>query len=195
MNEASFIPHITMKHTPRHFVRWLGAFFLSFLLALNAWAIDPPLGIGEVRIIPTKESMSAANSLYQSQAAGMPANQGVAVGVDRSVSRPGYTKFDGMSANKTTLYDAKGFGYRIDKNGNWTNSNVSQKMRDKLTAQLNRQLTAARGANMKVEWRVPNEAVKKGMESIAKGRITVTVVPPSQEVLDALKGNNASNSI
>lgn len=192
MNEDHAIT--TMMNIQR-FVRWLGFFFLSFVLAFNVWAIDPPLGIGEVREIPTKESMSVANARYQTQAAGMPNGQGVAVGVDKSVSRPGYVKFDGINRSTSTLYDAKGFGYRVDKNGEWTNSNVSRKMQDKLRAQLNRQLAAARGANMKVEWRVPNANVKKGMDSIAKGRIVVTVVPPSQEVLDALRGNDAVNSL
>lgn len=192
MNTATEIITMTTIHC---FARWLGFMFLSFFLALNVWAIDPPLSMGEVRDIPTKESMSVANARYQSQAAGMPSGQGVAVGVDRSVSRPGYVKFDGINRSTGTLYDAKGFGYRIDKNGEWTSSNVSRKMQDKLRAQLNRQLTAARGANMKVEWRVPNDSVKRGMDSIAKGRITVTVVPPSQEVLDALRGNDAANSL
>jgi len=179
----------------KNWTRWLCAWVLSFLLFGQVWAIDPPLGIGEVRVIGSGEAMSKANGLYQQQAAGLPSGQSVAVGVDRSVSRTGYVKFDGVDPATRTLYDAKGFGYRVDKNGQWTRSTVSEKMQVKLNAQLNRQLAAGRAANMRVEWRVPTPQVKAGMDSIAKGRITVTVVPPSQAVLDALKSNSAANSI
>lgn len=169
-------------------IRRAGVFLLPLLLAFKAWAITPALAPGEIRQVTLGESMSQANSLYQQQAAGLPKGQTVAVGVDRSVSRTGYVKFDGINQAAGKLYDAKGFGYRVDQNGRWTDSMVSRKMQEKLVKQAERQLAAARLVNMKVEWRVPTQAIRAAMQTLLRGQITVTVSPPSQEVLDALKG-------
>ncbi|MGN6263755.1 MAG: hypothetical protein ACTHNO_23765 [Ralstonia sp.] len=77
--------------------RWLAAAVLQFLVVFNVLAVTPPLAIGEVRVISSGEGMKPANSMYQKQVTGMLPGQSAAVGVDKSVSRPGYVKFDGVT--------------------------------------------------------------------------------------------------
>ncbi|HEV2714687.1 MAG TPA: Tox-REase-5 domain-containing protein [Terriglobales bacterium] len=175
--------------------RWLAAAVLQFLVVFNVLAVTPPLAIGEVRVISSGESMKPANSMYQKQVTGMPPGQSAAVGVDKSISRPGYVKFDGVNNAKRELTEVKGFGYKVDKNGDWSKSYVSRRMQEKVKQQANRQLTAAQGAGMKVKWVVPSEAMKKAFGNIIGSKIPIDVVPPSQEVEDLLKKiSNASGS-
>ncbi|CAJ0877878.1 Tox-REase-5 domain-containing protein [Ralstonia flatus] len=174
--------------------RWLAAAVLQFLAVFNVLAVTPPLAIGEVRVISSGESMKPANSMYQKQVTGMPPGQSAAVGVDKSVSRPGYVKFDGVNNAKRELTEVKGFGYKVDKNGNWKSGRVSEKMQTKLDKQAGRQLTAAKAAGMKVKWVVPNEAMKKAVDKVLRGKIEVEIVSPNQDVEDALKSGGSGGS-
>jgi len=173
--------------------RWLAAAVLQFLLVFNVLAVTPPLEPGEVRVITSGESMKPANSMYQKQVTGMPPGQSPAVGVDKSVSRPGYVKFDGVDMAKRELTEVKGFGYKVDKNGNWAKGHVSRKMREKLRNQAERQLKAAKIAGMTIKWIVPSPEMKIAMDDVLKFEIPVSVVLPSKEVEDALKKGSGSS--
>lgn len=173
--------------------RWLAAAALQFLLVFNVLAVTPPLALGEVRIISSGESMKPANAMYQKQVTGMPAGQSAAVGVDKSISRPGYVKFDGVNMAKRELTEVKGFGYKVEKNGEWSKSYVSRRMQEKVKGQVDRQLRAAQKAGMKVKWVVPSEAMKRAFGSLLGSKIPIEVVPPSQEVEGALKKGSGSS--
>ena len=185
-----------MKHQIlTHSRRWLAAAALQLLVVFNVLAVTPPLAIGEVRVISSGESMKPANSMYQKQVTGMPTGQSAAVGVDKSVSRPGYVKYDGVNMAKRELTEVKGFGYKVDKNGKWSKGYVSDKMQKKLQGQASRQLGAAKLAGMNVRWVVPNEAMRKAIGETLRNhsQIKIEVIAPDKDVEDALKKNSGSN--
>lgn len=158
--------------------RWVGALLLPLVLGAPAWAVDKPLP-GEVKIISVKESMSSANAAFQACATGLAAGQTVAVGVDKTISRTGMVKFDGLGPDGMLLIEAKGFGYKIDeKLGAWKDSYVSRRMQDKLRSQANRQLQAARLAGRPLQWVVPNAGIQSAFKRLLGGMIPVQVLAP-----------------
>lgn len=186
--------------------RWLICALIGFLLSISiftnfSYAIDPPLNIGEVREIRVNESMSACNKKYQEEATGTPSGIGYAVGVSKEVSRPGYVKFDGYDAVTKTLKDAKGFGYKVNNNGTWSNTKGGRKMSDKLLNQAIRQEQAAKAAGIQlVEWLVAEEKYLTAFQTVLTqaqtSRIRLRYTRPSEDTkrLCKKKAESASSS-
>lgn len=164
--------------------RWIGALLLPAVLATSAtplFAADKP-AVGEIKTIPVKESMSPANAAFQACATGTPAGQTVAVGVDKSVSRTGMVKFDGISADGLSLIEAKGYGYKIDeKRGVWKDGYVSDKMQRKVLKQADRQMQAAKSVGRALKWVVPNEGIRRAFQGLLGNRIPVQLPQPKPE--------------
>jgi hypothetical protein len=116
----------------------------------------------------------------------MQSGQSVAVGVDKSASRPGYVKFDGVNMAKRELTEVKGFGYKVNKDGKWDKGYVSRRMQEKIVHQSNRQLGAAKKAGMSLRWVVPSEAMRKAFGEILGKNVKIEVVSPNKDVEDVL---------
>ncbi len=175
---------------------------IGFVLSISiftsfGYAIDPPLNVGEIREISVNESMSACNKKYQDEATGTPSGKGYAVGVPKEPRKPGYVKFDGYDPATKTLKDAKGFGYKVKKDGTWSDTSGGKKMSKKLTLQARRQEEAAKAAgSQSIEWLLAEEKYLAAFQTVLNdantSRIRLKYVAPSEEAKKLCKKKTES---
>lgn len=153
--------------------RWFACAVIGFVLSVsifvnfNLAAIDPPLGIGEIRQIPVTEAMGPYNQKYETEITGGKQGVGYGVGIEKEKPRStGIVKVDGVvpkpdaipKADSIKIQDAKGFGYPVNNNGSWQGGNKGNRVRAKQAGILLRQIEGAKqveqkyGKKVTVEW-------------------------------------------
>lgn len=166
--------------------RWFVYAVIGFLLSISIFvnfslAIDPPLGLGEIRQIPVTEIMGAYNEKYQTEITGVQKGQGYGVGVPKDTPRsPGIVKFDGKleTPNSIKLQDPKGFGYPVNNDGSWQDGNKGNRVANKEAGQLIRQINAAKlaetkyGKPVRIEWSLAEKKYEKAFNEKLPERVT-----------------------
>jgi hypothetical protein len=188
--------------------RWLVYTVVSFFLAISifghfGYTADPPPEIGEIKEITVKESMSACNKAYEKEVTGTPDGKGYAVGVPKVGRSSRKVKFDGYDESTGTLKDAKGPGYKVLKDGTWSDTDGGRKMRTKLERQARRQENAVLGAEAKlgktltIEWILSDEKYLDAFQTVLDNadlkKIKLRYQPPSETVKNLCKKKKSSS--
>jgi hypothetical protein len=149
--------------------RWLIRAFISFLLVISLFssfshaAQDFDVKPGEIKKITTNESMKECNRLYEEQVTtGRGPNEAIVVGIPKVKGKSNGVKFDGQEPG--ILQDAKGFNYRVLKNGEWSPGKTGQGMLKSAIARAIRQKEAAISVGMKVKWILAKEKYVKAFQ-------------------------------
>jgi Restriction endonuclease fold toxin 5 len=151
--------------------RWLIRAFISFLLVISLFssfsyaAQDFDVKPGEIKKITTNESMKECNRLYEEQVTtGRGPNEGYVVGIEKVGRRSNGVKLDGYDEKAGILQDAKGFNYRVLKNGEWSTGKTGQGMLTSLIDRARRQKDAAVSVGKKVKWILAREKYVKAFQ-------------------------------
>ncbi len=163
------------KFWRRQHLFWRGLIraFISFLLVISlfssfsyAWE-DFDVNPGEIKKITiTNESMKECNRLYEEQVTtGRGPNEGYVVGIPKVKGKSNGVKFDGYDAKEGILQDAKGFNYRVLKNGEWGTGKTGQGMLRSAIARARRQKEAAISVGKKVKWILAKEKYVKAFQA------------------------------